>query len=240
MSSALYEQGMQVVPDAKATQVRLGVLLSLRLAARQAFDKAVSVSRSAIGWVVGMFHRWVEATAGVGVFSWLRVQLGNAAGLIRAAGAVPMAAAFLSAPPGASAAARLARFVGNGLRPVASAAWTGLKALLGRCGSTGAQISQSLSRTGTQVAGVVHAVAAHPMMAPVVSALRAALALVHPISHGFVAHKVLQGLVPILWLRTPHRASAHPLPGRLHPGREGSRVRPDPTGRYGPGQQPRA
>ena len=202
MSSAMYEEGLHIVPDIKTTQVRLGSLLALRRAARQAFDKALSLSRSAIGWVVATFHRWVEATAGVGVFSWLRVQVGNVAGLIRAAGAVPLAAAFLSAPPVAAAAARLARFVSNGLRRVASAAWTGLKALLGRCGRTGAQISESLSRIATQVAGVVRAIAAHPLMAPVVSALRAALALLRPISHGFVAHKVLRGLVPILWLRT--------------------------------------
>ena len=38
-------------------------------------------------------------------------------------------------------------------------------------------------------------------MAPVVHALKATLALVHPVSSGFVTHRLLQSLIPVLWFR---------------------------------------
>src|SRR5665811_107693 len=57
------------------------------------------------------------------------------------------------------------------------------------------------STTGTQVAETVRAVAKHPVMAPVVHALKATLALVHPVSSGFVTHRLLQVLIPVVWFR---------------------------------------
>ena len=96
----------------------------------------------------------------------------------------------------------MARFLGKGLRQVASAAWSGIKSALGLLGSTGTQIQASLSRTGSQVATAVRSVTKHPMMAPVVKAVRATVALVRPVSQGVVVHRLLGALVPVLWLRT--------------------------------------
>jgi hypothetical protein len=109
--------------------------------------------------------------------------------------------AVLSTPPIAAAAGRVARFVGKGVLRVASAAWTGLKGLLGRCGSTGTRIVEGLARAGTHVADAVKVVAQHPMMAPLAQTLKATLALVRPVSWGFVTHRLLGALVPIVWLR---------------------------------------
>ncbi len=85
---------------------------------------------------------------------------------------------------------------------MASAAWSGVKSALGLLGSTGTQIQASLSNTGSQVATAVRSVTKHPMMAPVVKAVRATVALVRPVSRGLVAHRLLGALVPVLWLRT--------------------------------------
>jgi hypothetical protein len=161
----------------------------------------MAVPRSAIRWVIGLFHRWVEATGSAGVLSWLGGQARNAASLIREAGIVPSLFAALSTPPIPTAAASAASFVGRGIVRVAKAAWTGIKSLLGRCGTTGAQIVQSLSTTGTKIADAVRAVAKHPLMAPVVHVLKATLALVRPVSQVFVANRLLAALVPVLWLR---------------------------------------
>jgi hypothetical protein len=39
------------------------------------------------------------------------------------------------------------------------------------------------------------------MMAPVAQAVRATIALVRPVSWGFVTHRLLGALIPIVWLR---------------------------------------
>jgi hypothetical protein len=109
--------------------------------------------------------------------------------------------AVLSAPPVAHAALRAAKFVGRGIVRIAKAAWTGIKSLLGRSGSTGTLITESLTHTGTQVVDAVKSVAKHPMMAPVVHALKATIALVRPVSQGFVVNRLLAALVPVRWLR---------------------------------------
>jgi hypothetical protein len=109
--------------------------------------------------------------------------------------------AVLSTPPIASAAARGVRFLGNGIRRVASAAWTGLKALLGRCGNTGTEIAEGLGRAGNHIADAAHAVAGHPIIGRIVQALDATWALVRPVSWALLAHRLLGALVPIVWLR---------------------------------------
>jgi hypothetical protein len=114
---------------------------------------------------------------------------------------VPSLLAVLSTPPIPAAAVTAARLVGRGIVRVAKASWTGIKALLGRCGTTGAQIVETLTTTGTRVSETVRAVAKHPLMAPVVQAFKATLALVHPVSSGFVTHRLLQVLIPVVWFR---------------------------------------
>jgi hypothetical protein len=214
MSSNAYAPPLHVVPDVQTTKarwLRFGVRQALRRRAYLAYYKALSLARSAVGWALRQIHRGVEVTGNVGVFSWLSGQARNVVGLIREAGIVPSVLAVLSAPPITVAAVRAARSVGNGVLRMASAAWTGLKGLLGRCGSTGTQIVESLSRTGTHVADAAGSVAKHPMMTPVVHALRATLALVRPVSQGFVAHRLLRALVPILWLRIAFELLIAPL-----------------------------
>jgi hypothetical protein len=202
MSTATYERPLYAVPNVPpSSKARFASLLALRDAAYRAFDKALSLPRSAIRWAVDLFHRWVEATGSVGVFSWLSARARDAAGLVRTVGVVPSALAVLSTPRIAAAAGRVAKFVGRGLLRVASAAWTGLKALLKRCGNTGTRIAEGLGQAGTYVADAVTTVAQHPMMAPVAKALKATLALVRPVSWGFVTHRLLGALVPIVWLR---------------------------------------
>ena len=203
MSTATFDRPIFAVPDFSLTptQGRFTALLLMRATARRAFDKAMAVPRSAIRWAIGLFHRWVEATGSAGVLPWLGGQARNAASLIREAGIVPSLFAILSTPPIPAAAATAARFVGRGIVRVAKTAWAGIQSLLGRCGTTGVQIVQTLSTTGTQVADAVKAVAKHPVMAPVVHAFRATLALVRPVSRGFVANRLLATLVPVLWLR---------------------------------------
>jgi hypothetical protein len=202
MSTTAYAPPLYSVPSgASSTKSRFAALLALRDAARRAFDRALSVPRSAIRWAVALFNRWVEAAGSVGVLSWLSARARDAAGLFRQVGVLPSALAVLSTPPIAAAAARVARFLGNGLRRVASAAWTGLKSLLARCGKTGTQIAEGLGRVGTHIAGAAHAVARHPMMGRLAQALDATLALVRPVSSGLVTHRLLGVLVPIVWLR---------------------------------------
>lgn len=202
MSTATYERPLYAVPNVPpSTKARFASLLALRDAAYRAFDKALSLPRSAIRWAIGLFHRWVEATGSVGVISWLSTRARDAAGLFRTVGVVPSAFAVLSTPPIAAAAVRVAKFVGRGLVRVAKATRTGLKGLLNRCGNTGTRIAEGLGRAGTHVAEAATAVAQHPIMAPVAQALKATLGLVRPVSWGFVTHRLLGALIPIVWLR---------------------------------------
>jgi hypothetical protein len=145
VSTADFDRPIYAVPDTPFTpaKARFTALLVMRDAAHRAFDKAMAVPRSAIRWAIGLFHLWVEATGSAGLLSWLGGQARNAASLIREAGIVPSLLAVLSTPPIPAAAATAARFVGRGIVRVAKAAWTGIKSLLGRCGSTGNQIVQS-------------------------------------------------------------------------------------------------
>jgi len=202
MSTATFERPLYAVPNVPpSTKARFASLLALRDAAYRAFDKALSLPRSAMRWAIDLFHRWVEATGSVGVLSWLSAQVRNAAGLFRTAGVVPSALAVLSTPSITAAAVRVAKLAGRGLLRVASAAWTRLKALLGRCGNTGTRVAEGLGRAGTYVADAVTTVAQHPIMVPLAQALKATLALVRPVSWGFVTHRLLGTLVPIVWLR---------------------------------------
>jgi hypothetical protein len=203
VSTADFDRPIYAVPDIHLTpaKARFAALLVMRDAAYRAFDRAMAVPRSAIRWAIGLFHRWVEVTGSAGVLSWLGGQARNSASLIREAGIVPSLLAVLSTPPIPAAAAQAARFVGKGIVRVAKATWTGIKSVLNRCGSTGSQIVQSLTHMGAQVSCAGKAVANHPMMQPVIHGLRATLALVRPVSHGFVANRLLAALVPVLWLR---------------------------------------
>jgi hypothetical protein len=202
MSTNAYAPPLRSVPTAPpSTKSRFAALLALRDAARRAFDNALSVPRSAIRWAIGLFHRWVEATGSVGVLSWLGQQARNAAGLFRQVGIVPSALAALSTPPVAAAAARVVRFLGRGILRVASATWTGLKSLLGRCGNTGTTIAEGLGRAGSYIADAFRVVASHPLMDRLAQAVDATLALVRPVSWGLVAHRLLGILVPTVWLR---------------------------------------
>src|ERR1039458_2300721 len=144
MSTAAFDRPIYAVPDIPTTKARFAALLVMRDAALRAFDKAMTVPRSAIRWAIGLFHRWVEATGTAGLLSWLGGHARNATSLIREAGVVPSLFAVLSTPPIPAAAVSAAKFVGKGIVHVAKAAWTGIKSLLGRCGSTGNQIVQSL------------------------------------------------------------------------------------------------
>jgi hypothetical protein len=201
VSTASFERPIYAVPDIPTTKVRFAALLVMRDAALRAFDRAMAVPRSAIRWAIGLFHRWVEATGSAGVLSWVGGHARNAASLIREAGIVPSLLAALSTPPIPAAAVSAARFVGRGIVHIAKAAWTGIKSLLGRCGTAGVQIVQTLTTAGTRVAETVRAVAKHPLMTPVVHALKATLALVHPVSSGIVTHRLLQALIPMVWFR---------------------------------------
>jgi hypothetical protein len=204
VSTASFDRPIYAVPDIHPltpTQFRFSTLLLMRATARQALDKAMAVPRSAIRWAIGLFHRWVQATGSAGVLSWLGGQARNAASLIREAGIVPALVAVLSAPPVAAAAVQVAKFAGRGIVRVAKAAWTGIKSLLGRCGVTGVQIVEKLSTTGTKIADAVRWVAKHPLMVPVIHAFKATLALVRPVSRGFVVNRLLAAFVPVLLLR---------------------------------------
>jgi hypothetical protein len=201
VSTAAFDRPIHAVPDISPSKARFAVLLVMRDAAQRAFDRAIAVPRSAIRWAIGLFHRWVEVTGSANVLTWLGGQTRSAGSLIREAGIVPSLFAVLSTPPIPAAAVSAARFVGRGLVRIAKAFWSGIKSLLGRCGATGAQITESLSTTGTKIAETVRAVAKHPLITPVVQALKATLALVRPVSRGFVANRLLAALVPVLWLR---------------------------------------
>ena len=203
MSTADFDRPIYAVSDIPfpPAKARFAALLVMRDAALRAFDKAMAVPRSAIRWAIGRFHGWVEATGSAGVLSWLSGQARSAASLIREAGIVPSLLAVLSTPPIPDAVASAARFAGRGVVRVAKAAWTGIKSLLGYCGTTGVAIVETLTTTGARVSETVRAVAKHPLMAPVVQAFKATLALVHPVSSGFVTHRLLQALIPMVWFR---------------------------------------
>ena len=58
MSTATYERPLYAVPNLPAsTKARFASLLALRDAAYRAFDKALSLPRSAIRWAIDLFHR---------------------------------------------------------------------------------------------------------------------------------------------------------------------------------------
>lgn len=203
MSTTTFTRPLNAVSNIPLnSKMRFASLLVMREQARKAFDKAMSLPRSAIRWAISLFQKWAEATASIGAFAWLGQQARNATGIIRAAGVIPVTVAVLSTPPIAAAATRLARFVGNGVRKMASAAWSGLKGLLARGGSTGARITQGLADARTKVVDVVRAAVEHPVMVPVAHVLQATMAFVRPISQAFVAHRLLRLWVPILWLRS--------------------------------------
>jgi hypothetical protein len=162
---------------------------------------------------VGLFQRWVDATANVGVFTWLGQQAMNAAGLIRAAGARPGRRRGPAHPTGSRGCGpcgpvRRQRPAPGGLLRVDRPQGR----LLARCGTTGKRISQGLAHAGAKVAGTVRAAVQHPIMEPIAQAMRATLALVRPLSQGFVAHRLLGALVPIMWLRTAIELLLIPLP----------------------------
>src|SRR5665647_432332 len=97
VSTATFERPLYAVPDVPpSTKARFASLLALRDAAYRAFDKALSLPRSAIRWAIDLFHRWVEATGTVDVFSWLSARARDAAGLFRTVGVVPSALAVLA------------------------------------------------------------------------------------------------------------------------------------------------
>ena len=204
MSTATYDTPLRVVPDLPEIKEKFAgasYLRELRGAAYTAFYKTMQLPRSIVRWGLGQLDRLVEVVGGGGVLAWFSRQASNVVGLIRQAGVVPTVVAALSAPPIAAAAVHVAKLVGRGIVSVAKTAWTGTKSLLGRCGNTGTQITESLSHTGTVIANAVKIVVGHPMMAPVVHAFRATLALVRPVSQGCVANRLLAALVPVLWLR---------------------------------------
>ena len=202
MSTATYERHLYAVPEVPPiTKARFATLLALRDAAYRAFDKALSLPRSAIRWAIDLFHRWVEATGSIGVLSWVSARARDAAGLLRQVGILPSALAVLSMPPVAAAALRVAKFAGRAIVSVAKAAWTGIKSLLGRFGNIGKQIEESLRRAGTQVSNLGKTVAHHPVMTPIVNAVKATLALIRPFTQGFVVSRILSALVPVMWVR---------------------------------------
>jgi hypothetical protein len=189
VSTNAYERPIHAVPDLpdiKAKFARASYLRELRGAALTAYYKAMSLPRSIVRWGLAQLHRLVEATGGGGVLAWFSKQASTVVGLVRQAGVVPAVVAVLSAPPVAAAAVRVAKVVGRGIVSVAKAAWTGTKSLLGHCGSTGSRITESLSHTGTVIAETVKVVVGHPMVKPVVHALKATLALVRPVSPGLL------------------------------------------------------
>jgi hypothetical protein len=202
VSFATYDTPIPAVPDIPpSAKARFAALLFMRDAANRAFDKATALPRSATGWVVSLLHRWVEATDSARAFLWLGEQARDATSLLRTAGVVPSALAVLSTPPVAAAAVRAAKFLGRGMVRIAKVAWTGIESVLGQWGSTGTLITESLTHTGTQIVEAVMAVAKHPMMKPVIQAFKATLALVRPVSQGFVTNRLLAAFVPVLWLR---------------------------------------
>ena len=202
MSTNAYSRPLYSVPAVPLrTKRRFAALLHLREAARRAFDKAMSVPRSALRWAVNLFDRWVDATASLGALAWLGRLAKNAVGLLRKAGVIPISVAVLSAPPVASAVSRLARFVGNGLLRAASFTWAVVKDLLTKSGTTGTQIAEGLEIVGSMVADSIRAVVHHPLMVVVLHALRAALAQVRLVSQSIAVTRLLNILIPFVWLR---------------------------------------
>jgi hypothetical protein len=202
VSTATYERPLYSVPGVPpSTKSRFAALLALREAARRAFDKAMSLPRSAFRWAVNLFDRWVDATASAGVLAWLGRLARSAVGLLRKAGVVPVAVAVLSTPPVATAVTRLARFVGNGVLRAASFTWAVVRDLLTRSGTTGTQIAEGLEVLGAMVADSIRAAARHPLMAIVLHALRATLDQVRLVSQSIAVTRLLGVMIPIVWLR---------------------------------------
>src|SRR5450759_5576516 len=116
MSTTAYAMPLRSVPTAPPkTKARFASLLAFRDAAYRAFDKALSLPRSAIRWAIDLFHRWVEATGSLGVLSWVSARARDAVGLVRTVGVLPSALAVLSIAPVAAAALRVAKFAGRGI-----------------------------------------------------------------------------------------------------------------------------
>ena len=211
MSSATYDTPIHAGPDIPpGNKARFAALLFMRDAANRAFDKATTLPRSAAGWVMTLLHRWVEATGSAGAFLRLGEQVQDATSLLRRVGIMPSVVAVLSTPPVPHAALCVALFLNRGIAHIARAAWAAIKGSLSRCG-TGEQLAVCLSHTGTQIGDAVSSLAGHPMMTPIVHALRAILTLVRPVSQGLVAHRLLAALVPILWLRLVFELVLMPL-----------------------------
>ena len=201
MSTATYDRPLYAVPNPPDQQARMGLLLTLRRRARQALDTLLALPRGAAGWVLRYLRTLLDGVGEHRLLSWASTQLRTAAGMVRDVGIVPVAAAVLSTPPVWRATLRLAKKAGSALITFGRGLWARVNALLNGGGTTGAGVSQSLSRAGAALAGAARAVLAHPIAQPVLQTVQSLLGLVRPVSQGVVTHRLLGLLVPAVWLR---------------------------------------
>jgi hypothetical protein len=201
MSTATYDRPLYAVPNPPDQQARMGLLLTLRRRARQALDTLLALPRGAASWVLRHLRTLLDGVGEHRLLGWASTLLRTATGLIRGIGIVPVAAAVLSTPEVWRATLRLARSAGSALLTFGRGIWARVKGLLAHGGTTGARVSQSLSRAGAALGGAARAVLAHPVAQPVLQTVQSLLGLVRPVSQGVVTHRLLGLLVPAVWLR---------------------------------------
>lgn len=211
MSTATYDRPLYAVPNPPDQRARMGLLLTLRQRARQAFDTLLALPRGAAGWVLRHLRTLLDGVGEHRLANWASTRLRTAAGMVRDVGIVPVAAAVLSTPPAWRATRHLARSAGSALATFGRGLWTRVKGLLAHGGTTGARVSQALSRAGAALGGAARTVMAHPVAQPVLQTVQSLLGLVRPVSQGLVTHRLLGLLVPAVWLRVALELLALPL-----------------------------
>lgn len=199
-TAAPINPGLYAVP-APPQKERFALLLRLRRAARQAFDTLLAMPRGAAGWVLARARTVLSAIGSSPVWARMATGLARIGNLIRSVGPVTAAAAVFSIPAVWRATVRVGRFLGSRIAAGAKAVWQQTRSLLGKCGPAGTRIATGLASAGTACRRLLVAVAAHPVTQALVDGVRSLAALVRPVSHSTVVHRLLGRLVGASWLR---------------------------------------
>lgn len=230
MSTATYDRPLYAAPAPPEQKARFAYLIAARRRVHRAFDAVLALPRAAAGWALRHLRPLLGTEPGHRLLGWASARLRSAAALVQGVGLVPLAASVLSTPPVWRGTVRLARTVGSALAAAGRGLWARTRSLLGRCGTTGARITQALTRAGTALASAARAALRHPAAQPITQAVTGLAGLVRPLSQGVVAHRLLGLRVPATWLRVALELLALPLVLAPDlPGQVRSRLRQRPT-----------
>jgi hypothetical protein len=211
MNTATVDRGLYAVDSPTTTQERLGLLLRLRRAGRQALDLLLALPRGAAGWVIRHTHGLLHVLGQHPTLARLGARIGDLAGLVRTAGPVATVTAIISVPALWRAALRGARYLSSRAAAGAQTVWRWTSTLLRKAGPTGARVATGLSSAGHTASAILATLATHPVTRAAGRGIAALARLARPISQSLVAHRLLAQLVTPAWLRVALETLTLPL-----------------------------